>query len=416
MRQGPAPGWSLTGRVLRRLLLGAALGWVAVLGLGLAVIWHEMGELRASGLREQAVLALDYLKATGQSPPLRSRDLAMRVVVADGTASPAPWPALERSGRAYPEGWTVYRAGSRPGPAVEIGLRAQARRAEFLETARVFVLSMLVVLAGMLVLVRQTVRRALHPAGALARAMAGRSASDLSAMPDQGLPAELLPIAHALNGYLARIDQLLQAERHFAANAAHELRTPLAVARAEAQLIAEGRAAPESAVAMLAALSRLTALVERLLELARAEAGLAQTAGRADVVQVLRLLVRDFAPGRVLFDDGDIERLEIAADPDALAILLRNLIANAVAHGTGPVRVRLRPGSVLTIANPVAEGARFREARFTRDATSSGAGLGLSIARSIAGQLGLELTLEISEGRALATVRPSGEAAPEARD
>lgn len=91
------------------------------------------------------------------------------------------------------------------------------------------------------------------------------------------------------NRYLARFGALLRAERDFAANAAHELRTPVAAARAEAQLLAGRPEATAEAARIVAALDRITALTERLLQLTRAEAGVGLSRAPVDLARNQRL-------------------------------------------------------------------------------------------------------------------------------
>jgi two-component system OmpR family sensor kinase len=273
---------------------------------------------------------------------------------------------------------------------------------------------MTVPLFGLLLLVVvRTVGRALAPVAALAAGVEARRASDLSPTPEAGLPEELRPIPRALNRYLARIEALLVSERDFSANAAHELRTPLAVASAQAQLIAEGRAGPKAAEAVVAAIGRLTATVERLLALARAEAGIGRADERCDLLQVLRVLIAEAPEAAVRLDDGDAEAVEVAADADSVALVLGNLLRNAREHGTGPVRVRVGPGATVEIANPVARGAVFAEGRFATGPGSAGSGLGLGIARATASRFGWSLDLAMARGVARARVTFAEAAAAE---
>lgn len=390
-------GWSLSGRLMRRLTLALGLGWFLVIGAGLFVIAHEMNELLDEALESQSRIALEYLRAGGGGRLPVGEDEAARVVVGGVERRAAPWPALARDGHWEGAGWHVMRR-SDPvrGIVVELGQSGEWRHDELWETGQAFVWLVLPFLALFAITLHLTVRGGLAPARRFAARVAGRAAQDLSPLPDDGLPAELTPLPAALNGYLARIEALLVAERAFAGHAAHELRTPLAAASAQAQLLAAGTAGPDTARQLTGALSRLGGTVERLLQLSRAEAGIGP--GRADLIEVIRLLLEGMAPGDVVFDDGDMEAAPVALDPDALAILLGNLLRNAREHGTGRVELRLGPGPVLRIRNPVAEGARFRTGRFDKAPDSAGSGLGLTIAEAIARQNGVALSLHIGAG------------------
>ncbi|MBP7586445.1 MAG: HAMP domain-containing histidine kinase [Thermoanaerobaculia bacterium] len=398
---GERSGWSLRGRLARRTLVATGLVWCLVLVAGLGVMGHEMGELADDGLSQQADTIARLVEQTGKVPEAASQPgAAVRIVVPGHAAPTSPWPPLTTDGVHSAGLWTVARVSTPGGITVEVGEDGSKRQEDFGEAARVWLLLSAPLLGLMLVVVLATVRSALVPVATFAAAMERRRAADLSPTSEAGLPRELLPIPRALNSYLARIEALLAAERDFSANAAHELRTPLAVASAQAQLIAQGRAGPKAAEAVVAALSRLSRTVERLLDLARAETG--RTAERADVVRVVSLLVSDHPAGRIRLDDGDIETMEVAADADSLALLIGNLLRNAVEHGTGPVDIVLRSPLGLEIRNPVPPGAAFLEDRLAAGPHSAGSGLGLAIARAVADRFGWTLDLAVREETAVA--------------
>lgn len=206
--------------------------------------------------------------------------------------------------------------------------------------------------------------------------MAARGPDDLSPVAATALPDEVQPLAQALDNYLARIEALRGAERAFAANAAHELRTPLATLRNRLSASAD-----PDAQAAIATVDGLTRRVTRLLQLSRLEAGLGLGRGPADMIQILRLLIAEMMHGArhpIRLDDSDLESLAVAADPEALAILLRNLIENAIEHGTGTVLIKVTPDGRCSIQNP-ADQPYLPRNRHAAGAGSSGAGLGLSI-------------------------------------
>lgn len=113
-----------------------------------------------------------------------------------------------------------------------------------------------------------------------------------------GAPDELQPWLATVNGLLAQVAALIEGKRSFAANTAHELRTPLAAARAQAQRLVQASADPATrapAQALLRQLDRLTRLATRLLQLARIESGVALQRGTVDLVQLAVLVADDFA-------------------------------------------------------------------------------------------------------------------------
>jgi len=240
------------------------------------------------------------------------------------------------------------------------------------------------------------VRRNLKPVRQLSGAVATRGAGDLSPLDAPGLPAEIAPVADAVDALLARLRRALEAERSFATNSAHELRTPIAAALAQTQrLVAETGedAARERGRRIEASLTRLARISEKLMQLARAEGGGLLAEEPRDLMAVLTFVADEFrnTPG-----DADRLRLHVAEgaapvsrlDPDAFAILLRNLVENAIRHGdpAEAVDIHVEPGGVLRVVNggPPVPAAMLADlcGRFARGGSEAdGAGLGLAIVR-----------------------------------
>ncbi|SOC14422.1 two-component system OmpR family sensor kinase [Rhodobacter sp. JA431] len=239
--------------------------------------------------------------------------------------------------------------------------------------------------------------------------LAKRSAADLAPVELDGLPAEARPLAETINALLSRLDAAFEAERSFAANAAHELRTPLAGAIAQVQRLraeTEKESVATRARDIEAVLKRLTRLSEGLMSLARAEGGKLRGDAVQDLRPVAQLVVEDTArlagSAQVTLDLPEGPVLS-DLDPDLFAILLRNLVANALRHGTAgaPVTVQLSETGSLSVQNdcdplPPEDLARIG-ARFERAAQSAGrvdgAGLGLAIVQAILSRAGGALAL-----------------------
>ncbi len=249
------------------------------------------------------------------------------------------------------------------------------------------------------------VNRGLRPLTELTQALRRKGADDLAALDLPHLRTELIPIQQAANRLMARLSRALEAERNFASNAAHELRTPIAATLAQTQrLMAESPEGPlrQRAMQVEAELKRLTRLAEKLMQLARAEGGAMVLAQPADLVPILQVVLGDvmkLAPGRItaqLPQGVVLSRL----DPDAFAVLARNLIENALIHGTmgAAIAVNLSGDGRFSVANDCVgvprEVLATLTTRFERaGARGPGSGLGLAIVAGIARGLGQELTL-----------------------
>ena len=251
------------------------------------------------------------------------------------------------------------------------------------------------------------VRASLAPMRRFRERLAARGARDLSLVPADDLPTEIAPVAETLNDLLGRLAAAFEAERSFAANAAHELRTPLAGAIAQAQRLQSETSDPAAkarAGDIEATLKRLTRLSERLMQLARAEGGRLRLDHASDLRPVARILTDELSRmtgavriALVLPTDPVMSDL----DPDVFAILYRNLVENALRHGAHgePVQVSLSSEGVLTVANegPVVPSevlSRLMD-RFELAARHTyGRGLGLAIVHAVAQRIGGALVLK----------------------
>ena len=159
-------------------------------------------------------------------------------------------------------------------------------------------LPLLLVLPLTLIIVVIAVRLGLGALRRFGADLTGRGARDLSPVSTDGLPSDLRPLADTVNDLLTRLSAAFEAERGFAANAAHELRTPLAGAIAQAQRLRSETADPaaaERAGAIEATLKRLTRTSERLMQLARAEGGRLRTDTPTDLRPVLQVITDEIA-------------------------------------------------------------------------------------------------------------------------
>ena len=257
----------------------------------------------------------------------------------------------------------------------------------------------------------------LEPVARVRSQVARRQADDLSPVSEAGLPDEVRPLVHELNLLFGRVRTAFDAQQNFVADAAHELRTPLAALRLQTQSL-DRAADPEArkvAVGRLTAgIDRATRLVEQLLVLARQFSQVDRT--RGDAVRrrgfLARRTVGDLV-GLAQAKDVDLglqhaDPASIDGQPDALHILLRNLVENAVKYtpsgGTVDIAVRAASGSVDVVVEDSGPGipAEERERVFDRfyrvaGSEAAGSGLGLAIIKAIAERHGATLKLDTSE-------------------
>ena len=252
----------------------------------------------------------------------------------------------------------------------------------------------LVLLTGLIGLVTE---RAFRPVRRIAADLAGRGADDLSPVRTAEMPIETHALGVALNGLLARHAEVLARERRFTADAAHELRTPLAALRAQAQVAARATTPAEARRALeklQAGIDRTTHLMSQLLSLARLEPGSALETGQTTLARtVVDLVLDDLAQAAreknvSVSVSGSLQLLP--GSPEVLYLLLRNLLENSIRyvgeHGHVELDVTRAGSSVILAVSddgpgiPSAERLRAfqRFYRIPGDGTG-GSGLGLSI-------------------------------------
>lgn len=401
-------GWSLRRRLLRNVLLAVAGGWLVTAAVGTFALNHEMREMLDRTMDSDAELVLNLLEASDGAAISQWVDAhpdsdtqIVRIFGHDQPPPPAPWPRIDKDGIHQFDDWVVLRRSSDLGTS-EIGQRLDWRHEEVMEAARAFLLLTLPLLGLVALGVIASLRGGLRGLADFTQQMKERRPDNLAPLPVTNLPQELRVMADGLNLYLDRIHDLRRTERSFIAHAAHELRTPLAIIRTRLQLIAEQAPDAPRAEEVIASIDHLSRRVERLLQQERAEAGLGVLREDVDLIGLIRLVCAEQRAGdreRLVFDDGDLDTCRIASDPDALAIILRNLLDNALEHGHGPVRLRLRAGPALTIANAVAEGGHLHIDPFAKSPRSAGYGLGLSIVTTLCRNLGIALHVQQDDTR-----------------
>ena len=315
------------------------------------------------------------------------RQAAFDVPLADGFADSGPW--------------RVYTVGDPHGLAYTQVAESNAHRAESLWSSVLALLWPIGLLVPLSALgIYAAVRSGLTPVRLFSARISERHAANLAPVSADGLPVELQPIARAVNGLIARVGTALDAERAFASNSAHELRTPIAGSLAQTQrLLAELGTSParERALQIESSLLRLMHLSEKLLQLARAEAGLGASGEVVDLLPALNVIIEDFRrglpAGRALsYDVAPGADLRAAMDVDAFGIAVRNLLENALRYGDAvkPLSVTASSGAInVSNGGPAVPASKLAHLtdRFVRASDDAqGAGLGLAIVDSLVRQ------------------------------
>jgi two-component system sensor histidine kinase TctE len=264
------------------------------------------------------------------------------------------------------------------------------------------------------VLVWYAVGRVLAPLSALRREIENRSHRDLSALTEHRAPQEVRPLIRAMNDLLQRLSKTLAAQQRFIADAAHQLRTPVAGIKTQTELAIRESQSGNAEIPLHqlhVATEQTTRLINQLLSLARAEPGTERTHTneRLDLNKLVREAATDWVPRALtrnidLGFDSPQESAMIEGDAFLLREMLNNLLDNAIRYtqSGGQVTVRIVPDAgkiTLSVEDdgpgiPESERDRVFE-RFYRVLGTGvdGCGLGLAIVREIAERHGAEVAL-----------------------
>jgi len=253
----------------------------------------------------------------------------------------------------------------------------------------------------------RAVKRSVSVIADLSTEIEARDAHNLTPIDRKNTFAEIEPSIDTIDTLMVRLEATLTAEREFATNAAHELRTPVAISMAHVQRLRAKLTDPETrqnAIDIEQGLKRLTRLIERMLQMSRAQSGLGISAKQADIVPVINLLLRELRD-RV----PSIDRLVVTppqglwisnVDPDAVGIILNNLFENAIRHASGdePLMVDASQQGRIVVTNDCAplsssDLETIKQRHNRNSVTSTGFGLGLTIVRDLCDQSGSTLEL-----------------------
>ncbi|MEA1843763.1 MULTISPECIES: sensor histidine kinase [Agrobacterium] len=418
---------SMTRKLVTALTSVVAISWFIACGLGVMVMQDEFAEIFDAGVEETAErllpLLVDDLRENNTGPASQKlnqsahaaeyltyqvRDREGQVVLHSHDSSTEPFEVSLDPGFSETATQRIYTVATPDGNYFLQVADAFANRREAIEEAgTAILLPVLILIPASIFAVIFVVRKTLQPIQTLRDEIGKKDGGNLAPLETLPFPAELHPIARSVNLLLRRLRSTIEAEREFTANSAHELRTPIAGALAQAQRL-HADIPPELAPRVEnieKALMHLGHLAEKLLQMSRAEARIGVTDTATDLIPILELIIDDMSrtaigTSRIRFTNRCEGGLNCKLGTDAFGIIIRNLLENALIHSPpeSPVHILAEENGTIRVVN---SGAAIDKAllpklttRFVRGPSKAdGTGLGLAIVRSLMEQIGGELVL-----------------------
>ncbi len=436
---------TLQRRLIIAVLLAAPVAWLITIA---GTYWraaHEINELYDTDmvrLAQQTIAISALIPPSAQTQPARAQlpasDSAgdaglgdLSVAIWRGSQAPLvldpealQFPRNEdREGFAESivngERWRLFYLDDPSGQTrVGVGQRIGERDDLVIAYVAGQILPWLLGLPVLIALLIYAVRQAMSPVRRLSSELERRSPDDARPLPLSGVPGELTPLVTSMNGLLARVGTLIEQERRLTADAAHELRTPLAAVRAQWDVMRrtqDPQALQQAQTSVTRGMERLDRLVSQLLTMARldnanhTDFGSAVDWGRVAeqaVSDCLWIADRRDVDIAVEWPEPGVLPLPMAGDADALVIMLKNILDNAIRYGPrhGRVRLAFSPSQISVddqgpgVAPEVLPrlGDRFLRAAGNEEA---GSGLGVSIARRIAHAHGMRIAFAMRDAQ-----------------
>lgn len=415
---------SLQTRLLTTVLALVLLAW----SVAAALAWHETDEevsdlLDAHLAQTAALLRLQPLDELDEDRLNEAPELDKhqpRVVfqlwhedqLLARSASAPQEPLTKRRKRGFADSqvdgkaWRVFVTQGRESDVRIVVGELQSVRREIVQASLTSILKPMLWAMPLLALgIWWAVRGSVRPLGRLGNAVATRQPQSLTPLSTEGVPPEVLPLVTALNELFERMARLLATEQQFTADAAHELRTPIAGIRMQAQVAQGATDAQERATALQATVQgcdRATRLVEQLLQLARLDAEATPESSSTPLADVARQVAADLEATaerrqqRIVLREPMAPGVHIPLPEPLARVLLRNLLDNALRYSPEGAEVQLQmddqgdghgqlsvedSGPGLTPEEQARLGERFFRVLGTGQ---SGSGLGWSIIQRIA--------------------------------
>ncbi|MBB3276475.1 MULTISPECIES: ATP-binding protein [unclassified Pseudoxanthomonas] len=443
---------SLKGKLLATLMGVSLIGWLIWLGCQYVQVSRQQNGHWDQSLREigqQILMSMpsDVDTVGGRSrlqlpadlpaqPNYKFDKIRFQVwslqrresIVSSNGAPKTPLQPSFRTGlantRTAGDNWRVYAVTDASGRVqVQVGMSRKQLRAEVAWWVKITLLSAVALMVGLALAIWAAIGWSLRPVNRLRNLMSQRDALDLAPLPTAGIPREIQPLVQSFNGLLSRLADAMHGERQFLADAAHELRTPLAALQTQTQvaLRAGSEADARQALGQLAhGIERTSRLAQQLLDSARIDASQRRhDHATVELADVVTMVVREFeimASRRQQTIVLNTAVAPVSGDLDDLGVLVRNLIDNAIRYSGEGGRVVVACGRgldgacvELTVTDngpgvPREERAQIFD-RFFRGSNGNGergSGIGLSLVRRIAQAYGAEVTLDDGlDGRGL---------------
>ncbi|APA86239.1 two-component sensor histidine kinase [Paraburkholderia sprentiae WSM5005] len=412
--------------------IGVVMAVVGVLacGFSFAFAYQEARALQDGQLNEIAALIDSHaLALTGtRSSVESSQDSDVKVVIdrlsvtsadmaqAAGLTIPRAmadgFHDLDDSGQRWRVNIRTLRTGDRIAVAEPSALRDEIARDGAMRT----LVPVLLLMPGLFVVVVVIVRTKLAPLSRLAMVVDRQTDASLEPLPEDDIAAEVLPFVRSINRLIGRLKDAIGHQRRFVASAAHELRSPLAALSLQAGNLGATITSPdarERLSAFQSGLRRTHRLVEQLLALARSEQGaLVQPAAwslSAAVTDTINASIELAHSKNIDLGIEQVDDIEVVIDASSMAMVLRNLVDNAVRYtpdgGKVDVSAFQKAGELIFEVTDTGPGIPDNELERVLEpfyrlnhSSASGSGLGLSIVSEIARHTGGRLVLENIEG------------------
>ena len=367
-------GWrsaSLQWRLTLSLLLVISLVWALVLRMTWDQTEHELNELLDAHLAQTAAVLVaqthdEHDDDFTMAPVLHKYQQRVafqiwheRDLIAHSSEAPlsplAPWGRSGISEQLHAGAlWRVFATvGREPDVWILVAERQSARNDILHAGLQSAIVPMLLALPVLALLIWGTIYQSLAPLRRLSQSVARRHPDALKPLSDP-VTAEVRPLVRALNRLFEQMTRQMEGERRFTADAAHELRTPIAAIRMQAQVARGAQHEPERQVALeavLQACDRATRLVAQLLQLARLDADpTARIEGGCDAVTETQAILAELGPQAVakqqtLSLDAPAT-LPLAMPPEWVGVLVGNLVDNALRYSPSGAQIQVAWGAL----------------------------------------------------------------------